>query len=92
MGRRQNHVCVTGFAADIPEEGAMAEIDSGPKSAESKAGESNADDKRRLESQLDEGLRGTFPGSDPVSVIQPAASKYDRRRKRKDAGKNQDKD
>lgn len=28
-------------------------------------------EKKRLDDLLDEGLRGTFPGSDPVSVIQP---------------------
>ena len=34
-----------------------------------------------LEQALEEGLLGTFPGSDPVSVVQPAPSKYDGRRK-----------
>ncbi|MBR1221882.1 hypothetical protein JQ557_28035 [Bradyrhizobium sp. U87765 SZCCT0131] len=29
------------------------------------------------EQELDEGLRGTFPGSDPVSVVQPAPSRED---------------
>jgi hypothetical protein len=38
--------------------------------------------KRRLDDALDLGLEGTFPGSDPVSVIQPPRSPYDRRRKR----------
>jgi len=36
-----------------------------------------ADRRHTLEQALDEGLRGTFPGSDPVSVTQPAPSKYD---------------
>jgi hypothetical protein len=43
---------------------------------------SRADQRRGLEQALDEGLRGTFPGSDPVSVVQPAPSKYDARLKR----------
>jgi len=41
-------------------------------------------EKRRLDEALDEGLEETFPGSDPVSVIQPAPSKGDHHVKRKD--------
>jgi hypothetical protein len=39
-----------------------------------------ADAKRRetLDKALDEGLEGTFPGSDPVSVTQPAPSACDK--------------
>jgi hypothetical protein len=37
-----------------------------------------ADRRRKLDQALDEGLRETFPGSDPVSVTQPAPSKYDK--------------
>ena len=33
------------------------------------------DDKQKLDEALDRGLEGTFPGSDPVSVTQPARSK-----------------
>jgi hypothetical protein len=36
-----------------------------------------------LEEALEEGLEETFPGSDPVSVTQPAPSKEDSRIKRK---------
>ena len=43
---------------------------------------SEADERRELEQALDEGLLETFPGSDPVSIVQPAPSKYDARRKR----------
>jgi hypothetical protein len=45
-----------------------------------------ADDaeKRRLDEALDEGLEETFPGSDPVNVIQPPPSKGDRYVRRKD--------
>lgn len=39
-------------------------------------------EKRRLDDALEEGLEGTFPGSDPVSVTQPAPSKGDRDIKR----------
>jgi hypothetical protein len=43
---------------------------------------SKASERRELDQALDEGLRGTFPGSDAVSVVQPAPSKYDARLKR----------
>jgi hypothetical protein len=36
-----------------------------------------------LEEALEEGLEETFPGSDPVSVTQPAPSKEDGQAKRK---------
>ena len=42
------------------------------------------DEKRRLDDALEEGLEETFPGSDPVSVTQPAPSDGDRRIRRKD--------
>ena len=32
-------------------------------------------EKRRLDQALEEGLEETFPGSDPVSITQPAPSK-----------------
>jgi hypothetical protein len=41
-------------------------------------------EKRHLEAALEEGLEETFPGSDPVSVTQPAHSKADGHIKRKD--------
>ena len=41
-------------------------------------------EKRRLDQALEEGLEETFPGSDPVSVTQPAPSKPDHRLKRDD--------
>ncbi len=40
-------------------------------------------EKRQLDDALEEGLRQTFPGSDPVSVIQPAPSKADNHIKRR---------
>jgi hypothetical protein len=40
--------------------------------------ESEAAQKRLLEAALEEGLKETFPGSDPVNVTQPAPSKGDR--------------
>jgi hypothetical protein len=43
-----------------------------------------ATEKRRLEQALEEGLEETFPGSDPVNVIQPPPSKADHHIKRKD--------
>ena len=44
----------------------------------------DATKKRRLDRALEEGLEETFPGSDPVNVIQPPPSKADRHVKRKD--------
>ena len=41
-------------------------------------------EKRRLEEALEEGLEETFPGSDPVSVTQPAPSDGDLPARRKD--------
>jgi hypothetical protein len=45
-----------------------------------------SDRRRALEEALEQGLLETFPGSDPVSVVQPAPSKYDARRKEKPGG------
>jgi len=52
----------------------------------SRSGAKGAKDteKRRLDEALEEGLEETFPGSDPVSVTQPAPSKGDHQVKRKD--------
>jgi hypothetical protein len=41
-------------------------------------------EKRQLDDALEEGLEESFPGSDPVSVTQPAQSKGDLHIKRKD--------
>jgi hypothetical protein len=41
-------------------------------------------EKQRLEAALEEGLEETFPGSDPVSVTQPAPTEDKRRARRKD--------
>jgi hypothetical protein len=55
----------------------MAEPGSGQRDTKSA-------EKRRLDRALEEGLKETFPGSDPVSVTQPAPSKADRHIERKD--------
>ena len=44
----------------------------------------NSTEKRRLDEALDEGLKETFPGSDPVNVTQPPPSKADHHVKRND--------
>jgi len=41
-------------------------------------------EKRQLDQALEEGLEETFPGSDPVNVVQPPPSKGDHHVKRKD--------
>ena len=50
----------------------------------SKGEKADSEEKRRLDDALEEGLEETFPGSDPVSVTQPAPSKADQHVKRKD--------
>jgi len=45
-------------------------------------GSADRDEKRRLDDALEQGLKETFPASDPVSVTQPAPSKGDRQLKR----------
>ena len=40
------------------------------------------EEKRRLDDALEEGLKETFPASDPVNVTQPAPSKGDHHVKR----------
>jgi hypothetical protein len=55
----------------------------GPRSdPKTDAGAEKQAEKRRLDDALEEGLEETFPGSDPVNVIQPAPSKGDRHIKR----------
>ena len=41
-------------------------------------------EKRQLDQALEEGLEETFPGSDPVSVTQPAPTKADDHTRRRD--------
>ena len=41
------------------------------------------EDKRRLDDALEEGLKETFPASDPVNVVQPPPSRADLRVKRR---------
>jgi hypothetical protein len=43
--------------------------------------EENAAHQRQLDDALDRGLEDTFPGSDPVSIIQPPPSPHDRKRR-----------
>jgi hypothetical protein len=44
---------------------------------------SDREEKRQLDDALEEGLKETFPASDPVSVTQPAPSKGDPQVKRR---------
>ena len=58
----------------------MTRARSGPKDLN----DAEAAEKRRLERALEEGLEETFPGSDSVSVTQPAPSKADQHVKRRE--------
>jgi hypothetical protein len=52
-------------------------VDPGAKKTRRPVPEAETDQaarKRRLDRALDEGLEGTFPASDPISVTQPAPS------------------
>ena len=53
----------------------------GPDSKPARKSRESAE-KRRLDEALEEGLEETFPGSDPVNVIQPPPSKGDHHVKR----------
>jgi hypothetical protein len=55
----------------------------GPGSDPKGAKGAKGTEKRRLDEALEEGLEETFPGSDPVSVSQPAPSKDDQPARRK---------
>jgi len=55
----------------------------GPRvAAQIDAGLADREEKRRLDDALEEGLKETFPASDPVNVTQPAPSKGDQHVKR----------
>jgi hypothetical protein len=45
--------------------------------SEADAARKRESDKRALDQELEEGLKGTFPASDPVSVTQPAPAEPD---------------
>jgi hypothetical protein len=56
----------------------------GPRTAApDKASSAASEEKRRLDDALDEGLKETFPASDPVNVTQPPPSKGDHHVKRR---------
>ena len=58
-------------------EGVIADKARGPE-----AGKKANDDRSKLDDALEEGLEETFPGSDPVNVVQPPPSKEDHHIKR----------
>ena len=65
----------------------MTRFGSTPKSAqdsENQNSENRDEEKRQLDSALEEGLEETFPASDPVNVVQPPPSKEDHHLRRKD--------
>lgn len=63
--------------ATIAEDDSMPDIEKQSPTAEEI-------EKQQLEDALEEGLEETFPGSDPVSITQPAHSRADLPIKRKD--------
>lgn len=59
----------------------MSATGSAKGSTEAADGAPAKTDKQRLDEVLEEGLKETFPGSDPVSVVQPSPSKPAKRHK-----------
>ncbi|HEX7883756.1 MAG TPA: hypothetical protein VF499_13590 [Afipia sp.] len=57
----------------------MAAADTRPKNDNKPKGP----EKKKLDDALEKGLEESFPGSDPVSVTQPAPSRHDDHIKRK---------
>ncbi len=41
------------------------------------------EERRRLDRQLDEGLEESFPGSDPVNIVQPSRTPADKEHQRR---------
>ena len=79
--------CIDGFDGHLPWLGQRPNrISRGEAMSRSRAKPTAADvaEKRRLDAALEEGLEETFPGSDPISVIQPAPTKDDERGRSKD--------
>ena len=63
---------------------AVPERDGGNRDAkdpDAKSREQDARHKRKLDEALEKGLEDSFPGSDPVSITQPPASKHDKPKK-----------
>jgi hypothetical protein len=54
------------------------------ETSDSRNGVKDSPRKEKLDDALNEGLEESFPGSDPVSVTQPAPSKPDKHIKRKE--------
>jgi len=56
------------------------DADTKPKSDHKRDHKPKDPEKRKLDDALEKGLEESFPGSDPVSVTQPAPSKQDARK------------
>lgn len=61
----------------------MSKFDPAPKDVHADKVGKKDEPKTHIDQSLDKGLKGTFPGSDPVNVTQPAPSKDDKDIKRK---------
>ncbi len=58
----------------------MSKFDPAPKDVHADKTGKPKGGKTQVDKSLEEGLEDTFPGSDPVSVTQPAPSKQDKRK------------
>jgi len=64
---------------NLMQEQIMADADTKPKNDNKPKDR----EKKKLDDALEAGLQESFPGSDPVSVTQPAPSRHDQDIKRK---------
>jgi hypothetical protein len=84
---RRNAVERACCAAVIPGDerrSAMSKFNPAPKDVHADKIGKKDKPKSQTDTSLDEGLEGTFPGSDPVNVTQPAPSKQDKDTRRKE--------
>jgi hypothetical protein len=75
---------VPGIASDSPPCGKAAQIedagmDQRGKRRSGKPRDRSKEENEKLDDALERGLEETFPASDPVSVVQPPPSAYDKR-------------
>ena len=61
----------------------MSKFDPAPEDVHADKIDNKSKQKAQADKSLEKGLEGTFPGSDPVNVTQPAPSRQDKDIKRK---------
>ena len=54
------------------------------QAAKTKKSPETDEERRRIDRKLDEGLEETFPGSDPVNIVQPSRTPADKQHDRRE--------